>query len=102
MADATSHEGGVDGAPPPSASPDAVTRARARYGLTPREVDVLAALGDGHDPQTIARLLGMSVHTARGHLKSLMFKLGAHSQVELLVLALRRGLLSAPVEAEVG
>jgi DNA-binding NarL/FixJ family response regulator len=81
---------------------EAVAKARARYGLTPREVDVLVALGDGHDPQTIARLLGMSVHTARGHLKNLMFKIGAHSQVELLVLALRRGLLPAMVELEAG
>jgi DNA-binding NarL/FixJ family response regulator len=71
----------------------AVQRARDRFGLTAREADVLQLLGEGLDAQTIARQLIMSVHTARGHLKSLMMKLNAHSQVELLVVATRQGLL---------
>lgn len=71
----------------------AVQRARDRFGLTAREADVLQLLGEGRDAQTIARQLIMSVHTARGHLKSLMMKLNAHSQVELLVVAARQGLL---------
>jgi len=61
--------------------------------FTPRELDVLRGLATGNDPQNIARALGMSVNTCRGHVKSILGKLGAHSQLEAVVIALRRGLL---------
>ena len=61
--------------------------------FTPRELDVLRGLASGRDPQSIARGLGMSVNTCRGHVKSILGKLGAHSQLEAVVIALRRGLL---------
>lgn len=61
--------------------------------FTPRELDVLRGLASGRDPQSIARGLGMSVNTCRGHVKSILSKLGAHSQLEAVVIALRRGLL---------
>jgi DNA-binding NarL/FixJ family response regulator len=61
--------------------------------FTPRELDVLRGLASGSDPQNIARALGMSVNTCRGHVKSILGKLGAHSQLEAVVIALRRGLL---------
>jgi DNA-binding NarL/FixJ family response regulator len=61
--------------------------------FTPRELDVLRGLASGSDPQSIARGLGMSVNTCRGHVKSILGKLGAHSQLEAVVIALRRGLL---------
>lgn len=51
--------------------------------LTPRERDVLALLTEGLGAPAIATQLGMSVHTCRGHLKTLMQKYGVHSQVEL-------------------
>lgn len=61
--------------------------------FTPRELDVLRGMAQGSDPQNIARALGMSVNTCRGHVKSILGKLGAHSQLEAVVIALRRGLL---------
>jgi len=61
--------------------------------FTPRELDVLRGLATGSDPQSIARTLGMSVNTCRGHVKSILGKLDAHSQLEAVVIALRRGLL---------
>jgi DNA-binding NarL/FixJ family response regulator len=62
--------------------------------LTLREREVLALLGAGHDPRSIARRLGISIHTARGHVRRLLGKLGAHSQLEAVATARRRGLLS--------
>jgi DNA-binding NarL/FixJ family response regulator len=67
--------------------------------FTPRELDVLRGLAAGSDPQSIARSLGMSVNTARGHVKSILGKLGAHSQLEAVVIALRRGLLTDDLSA---
>jgi DNA-binding NarL/FixJ family response regulator len=61
--------------------------------LTDREMEVLRALGRGMDPQAIAQQLGVSIHTARGHVKSILSKLECHSQLEAVVTAIRRGLL---------
>lgn len=63
--------------------------------LTGREREVLALMGDGLDPKAIAQRLVVSVHTARGHVKNVMMKLGAHSQLEAVVVAMRSGLLSS-------
>jgi DNA-binding CsgD family transcriptional regulator len=48
----------------------------------------------GADARTIARELGISVHTCRGYVKSVLAKLGAHSQLEAVMVAIRLGLLS--------
>jgi DNA-binding NarL/FixJ family response regulator len=61
--------------------------------LTDRELEVLRAMGAGKDPQAIATLLGVSLHTSRGHVKSILSKLDCHSQLEAVVTAIRRGLL---------
>jgi DNA-binding NarL/FixJ family response regulator len=70
--------------------------ARASSGaneLTDREREVLRGLSQGLDPQAIARQLGISIHTCRGHVKGILAKLEAHSQLEAVVKALRQGLL---------
>jgi DNA-binding NarL/FixJ family response regulator len=64
--------------------------------LTDRELDVLRLLGQGRDTRTIAGMLEISVHTARGYVKSILAKLGAHTQLEAVVVAQRRGYLSPP------
>lgn len=63
--------------------------------LTPRETAVLRLLTEGRQVTEIARRLGISVHTCRGYVKSLLAKLGAHSQLEAVVMAGRYGLLDA-------
>ncbi|MEU6847915.1 response regulator transcription factor [Streptomyces sp. NPDC046716] len=61
--------------------------------LTPREHEVLRLMGRGLGPRAIAERLVVSPHTARGHVKRIMAKLGAHSQLEAVVSAARSGLL---------
>lgn len=61
--------------------------------LTRREREVLALLGEGLDPRAIAERLVVSLYTVRGHLKHVMTKLGAHTQLEAVVVAIRSGLL---------
>lgn len=65
--------------------------------LTQREHDVLHRLADGTDVRTIARDLGISVHTCRGHVRGLLQKLDAHTQLEAVANATRVGLLSGDV-----
>jgi DNA-binding NarL/FixJ family response regulator len=62
--------------------------------LTNREADVLALMGQGMDPHAIAKELGISLNTCRGYQKTLMAKLGAHSQLEAVVIGTRKGLLA--------
>lgn len=62
-------------------------------GLTPRERDVLEMLAAGLSVQQTARKLHISIHTCRGYVKSLLAKLDAHSQLEAVVIASRRGIL---------
>jgi len=61
--------------------------------LSAREREVLALMTVGMDARTIARQCDISVHTSRGHIKSILNKLGAHSQLEAVAEARRRGLL---------
>lgn len=67
-----------------------------RPHLTAREMDVLALMGEGLDPHAIAQLLEISLNTCRGYQKSLMAKLDAHSQLEAVVIATRRGIIQPP------
>jgi DNA-binding NarL/FixJ family response regulator len=74
---------------------------RAAWGenwahLTVREQEVLGLMGEGLDPGTIAERLAMSPHTSRGHVKSVMAKLSAHSQLEAVIVAIRTGILPVP------
>lgn len=62
--------------------------------LTARERQVLELLAGGNDLKAISRNLGISLHTTRGHVKNLLSKLDAHSQLEAVVTATRRGYLT--------
>ena len=65
------------------------------WKLTRRELEVLSLLGDGHDLREIAQELGLSLHTCRGHVKSVLGKLGVHSQLAAVVLARRCGVIAS-------
>jgi DNA-binding NarL/FixJ family response regulator len=65
----------------------------ARADITQREQEVLTLLGEGLDVTTIANRLGISLNTCRGYVKSLLMKLGSHSQLEAVVEAVHQGLL---------
>ena len=61
--------------------------------LTTREREVLELVAAGLPNKAIARELGISEHTAKFHVGSLLGKLGAASRTEAVTLATRRGLL---------
>lgn len=62
--------------------------------LTAREREVLELVAAGLPNKAIARELGISEHTAKFHVGSLLAKLGAGSRTEAVTLATRRGILS--------
>jgi DNA-binding NarL/FixJ family response regulator len=57
-------------------------RDRATILLTPRELQVLAAIGDGLSNKAIARRLAISQHTVKFHIESLFRKLGVRTRAE--------------------
>ena len=57
--------------------------------LTTREIEVLAALGNGLSNKAAARRLGISPHTVKFHIESLFRKLGASSRAEAVAKGLK-------------
>jgi DNA-binding CsgD family transcriptional regulator len=61
--------------------------------LTPRERDVLVLLAEGASNKAIARQLGISVHTAKFHVGSLLEKFDATGRTDVVAHAARLGVL---------
>jgi two-component system, NarL family, response regulator DevR len=61
--------------------------------FTPRELDVLRLLADGHDTQALARLLGIAPHTVEWHVTHVIEKLRVHSKLQAVIVAARLGLI---------
>ncbi len=61
--------------------------------LTPREIEVLQLIRDGHKNKQIADRLTISENTVNFHIKNLVGKLGANDRTHAVTIAVRRGLL---------
>jgi DNA-binding CsgD family transcriptional regulator len=65
--------------------------ARALYGLTQAEMAVVADMLSGYPAEEIARRSGTSVSTVRTHIRHILEKAGARSQVQLIATITSRG-----------
>ncbi|MBR1171719.1 response regulator transcription factor [Bradyrhizobium liaoningense] len=65
----------------------------ADIALTQRELDVLALMAEGASNKMIARQLGISVHTVKFHVGSLLDKLDATGRTDAVAHAARRGVI---------
>jgi DNA-binding CsgD family transcriptional regulator len=61
--------------------------------LTPRELDVIALMAEGASNKAIAKRLGISVHTAKFHVGSILDKLDATGRTDAVAHAARRGVI---------
>jgi DNA-binding NarL/FixJ family response regulator len=61
--------------------------------LTPREVEVLGMLAEGLANKNIAARLGISEHTVKTHVASILTKLDAFSRAEAVAIGARQGLI---------
>lgn len=86
----------------PSTAPVSLTRAtkarRARDEagtdpLTPRELEILTMMAEGMSNRALARRLGISTHTVKIHIASILGKLNARSRTDAVIIGLRLGLL---------
>jgi DNA-binding NarL/FixJ family response regulator len=84
----------IEGAAAPPAHRYPVrTRRPPAVQLTAREREVLEALVEGAGTHHLAALLGVSTATARTHVQNVMTKLGAHSRIEAVAIAVDRGIV---------
>lgn len=63
------------------------------HKLSPREVDLLKLLAEGHSYKTAAKALSISIDTVRFHIRNIYDKLHVHSKSEAVILALRQGIV---------
>jgi two-component system, NarL family, nitrate/nitrite response regulator NarL len=75
------------------ADPSSPAADRQPFGLTPRELEVLALVVAGYANKEIARACGVSEETIKHHLTRMFDKVGASNRLELAMLATRAGLL---------
>jgi len=61
--------------------------------ITSRETEVLRMLAEGLVNKDIAARLGISEHTVKFHISSILDKLGASTRTEAVTLGIRRGLI---------
>ena len=62
--------------------------------LTERELEVLTLVADGNTNRLTAQTLGIQEDTVKGHVRSILTKLGARDRTHAVTVALRRGILS--------
>ncbi len=62
--------------------------------LTPREREVLQLLAEGKNNKEAASLLNLSLYTVETHRSNIFQKLNLHSQAELILYAIRKGVIS--------
>ncbi len=86
------HPDALAARPPREARPARVAADPAQP-LTAREIEVLGMLAEGLGNKTIAARLGISTHTAKFHVASILAKLGAGSRTEAVTVGMRRGLV---------
>jgi DNA-binding NarL/FixJ family response regulator len=68
-------------------------RGQALEPLTPRELEVLKLIAEGHTSKEIAALLVLSIKTVDRHRSNILDKLGMRDRVDLTRYAIRRGLV---------
>jgi DNA-binding NarL/FixJ family response regulator len=80
----------------PQVARRAALKGERNGGLTPRELEILQLIVDGKSNKEIADQLNLSVNTVAVHRANIMDALGIHKAAELVVYAMRNGLVNIP------
>jgi DNA-binding NarL/FixJ family response regulator len=79
--------------PRPSESSEPAVSASKVDALTEREIEILRMLAEGLGNKSIAHRLGISEHTVKFHVSSVLAKLSASSRTEAVTIGIRQGLI---------
>jgi DNA-binding NarL/FixJ family response regulator len=80
----------------PQLSQSGALKGETSGALTPRELEIVQLIVDGKSNKEIADILNLSVHTIAVHRANIMDALGIHKTAELVVYAIRNGLVDIP------
>jgi DNA-binding NarL/FixJ family response regulator len=80
----------------PQVAKRAALKGERNGGLTTRELEILQFIVDGKSNKEIADQLSLSVNTVAVHRANIMDALGIHKTAELVVYAIRNGLVNIP------
>jgi len=80
----------------PQVARPAVLKGERDAGLTVRELEILQLIVDGKSNKEIAAQLDLSANTVAVHRANIMDALGIHKTAELVVYAIRNGLVNIP------
>ena len=80
----------------PQLSQPTALKGERDYGLTTRELEILQLIVDGKSNKEIAAQLKLSANTVAVHRANMMDALGIHKTAELVVYAIRNGLVNLP------
>ena len=80
----------------PQVEQRSVLKGERSTALTPRELEVLQMIVDGRSNKEIATALDLSANTVAVHRANIMNTLGIHKTAELVVYAIRAGLVNVP------
>lgn len=80
----------------PQLAPQENLKGERNSGLTPREIQILQLICDGKSNKEIASQLELSANTVAVHRANIMDALGIHKTAELVVYAIRNGLVNLP------
>jgi DNA-binding NarL/FixJ family response regulator len=61
--------------------------------LTPREIEVLTLIASGNSNKLIADQLSVTEETVKGHVRSILSKLGANDRTHAVTLGIKRGII---------
>ena len=80
----------------PQLAKPAALKGEREYGLTARELEILQHIVAGKSNKEIAAELSLSANTVAVHRANIMDALGIHKTAELVVYAIRNGLVTLP------
>jgi DNA-binding NarL/FixJ family response regulator len=80
----------------PQLAKPAALKGERDFGLTPRELEILQHIVAGKSNKEIAAELNLSANTIAVHRANIMDALGIHKTAELVVYAIRNGLVTLP------
>jgi DNA-binding NarL/FixJ family response regulator len=63
--------------------------------LTEREIEVLRRVASGNSNKIIGAQLNVSEATIKGHMKSILSKLGANDRTHAVTIAMKRGFIDS-------
>jgi DNA-binding CsgD family transcriptional regulator len=73
-----------------------------KYGLTPREVNLIALISSGRSSRAMSKILGLGITTIRESCRTIHRKIGTHSPLAIGLWAIREGMVKSAVQPKSG